>query len=132
MVPADRTLLIRDSVGSGLGRRRNRSTMSREERRDALVNRMRAELGYKSVKPWPILERQNGGAIMYYMIHATDHPDAPAQMSRAYHHAVSPLEPLEQAKIHGTSRSCCCARAAAVIFSLVIGCVSLSYSDCLF
>jgi hypothetical protein len=33
---------------------------------------------------------------MYYMIHATDHPEAPKLMSRAYRNTVSPLEPIEQ------------------------------------
>jgi len=30
------------------------------------------------------------------MIHATDHPKAPLQMSRAYRNTVLPLEPVEQ------------------------------------
>jgi hypothetical protein len=51
------------------------------------------------VKAWPIYERENGGAIMYYLIHATDHPEAPKFMSRAYRRAVFPLEPLEQLKL---------------------------------
>ena len=79
--------------------------MSREQRRDALVNRMRRDLGYKSVKPWPIYERENGGAIMYYMVHATDHPEAPKFMSRAYRRAVYPLEPIEQLKLELESES---------------------------
>lgn len=70
--------------------------MSREERRDVLVSRFKRELGYQSVKAWPIYERENGGAVMYYMLHATDHPEAPILMSRAYRNTVSPLEPVEQ------------------------------------
>lgn len=70
--------------------------MRREERRDIIVNRLRDEFGYKSVKPWPIYKREGGGAIMYYMIHATDHPEAPTQMSRAYRDTVLPVEPAEQ------------------------------------
>jgi three-Cys-motif partner protein len=73
--------------------------MSRDERRDALVLRVKRDLGYQSVKAWPIYERQNGGAVMYYMIHATDHPEAPTLMSRAYRHTVLPLEPIEQLKL---------------------------------
>jgi hypothetical protein len=46
--------------------------------------------------PWPIYERQSGGRIMYYMIHATDHTEAPILMSRAYANAVKPLENEEQ------------------------------------
>lgn len=81
-------------------------TMSREERRDALVLRMKKDLGYQSVKPWPIYERQSGGAIMYHMIHATDHPEAPTQMSRAYRATVLPLEPMEQLKLEIPQPSC--------------------------
>lgn len=73
--------------------------MSRDERRDVLVARFKRELGYQSVKAWPIYERENGGAVMYYMIHATDHPEAPKLMSRAYRNTVSPLEPIEQLEL---------------------------------
>jgi three-Cys-motif partner protein len=73
--------------------------MSRDQRRDTLVERFKRELGYRSVKAWPIYERENGGAVMYYMIHATDHPEAPKLMSRAYRNTVSPLGPIEQLKI---------------------------------
>lgn len=65
-------------------------------RAQCFADRFRDELGYASVKPWPIYERQNGGKIMYFMIHATDHPAAPALMNRAYTHAVLPVEPMEQ------------------------------------
>lgn len=70
--------------------------MSRDTRRDAMVERMRTELGYKYVMPWQIFKRKTGGIVMYYMIHATDHPEAPVQMSRAYRNTVLPLEPIEQ------------------------------------
>jgi three-Cys-motif partner protein len=70
--------------------------MSRDERLNILIQRMKIDLGYKSVKAWPIYERETGGAIMYHMIHATDHPEAPKFMSRAYRRAVFPLEPIEQ------------------------------------
>jgi hypothetical protein len=36
---------------------------------------------------------------MYYMIHATDHEEAPKLMSRAYHATVSPSGPFEQQKL---------------------------------
>lgn len=74
--------------------------MNRDERRDAIVRRLKSELHYKSVKAWPIFEREDGGAIMYYMIHATDHPEAPKFMSRAYRRAVLPLEPIEQLSLN--------------------------------
>jgi three-Cys-motif partner protein len=74
------------------------SGMSREERRDAITQRMKRDLRYRSVKAWPIYERKGGGAIMYYMIHATDHPEAPSQMARAYKDNVLPFEKPEQYK----------------------------------
>ena len=48
------------------------------------------------VTPEAIYQREDGGNVMYYMIHATDHPAAPGLMYRAYHKAVSPREPEEQ------------------------------------
>jgi hypothetical protein len=33
---------------------------------------------------------------MYYMIHATDHPEVPKLMTSAYNNAVNPLPPEEQ------------------------------------
>lgn len=70
--------------------------MREQQRVEGFVERFVKELNYKSVKPWPIFERQSGGRIMYYMIHATDHPVAPGLMFRAYERAVQPKEPFEQ------------------------------------
>ncbi len=72
--------------------------MSRESRRDAIVDRLKKELGYKNVKPYQIFEREDGGKVMYYMIHATDHPDGPLQMSRAYRNTVRPEDPYADAQ----------------------------------
>ena len=36
---------------------------------------------------------------MYYMIHATDHEEAPKLMYRAYCRAVDPPEPVEQLEL---------------------------------
>jgi len=55
-----------------------------------------SELGYKDVKPWPIYSGPCTRRVMYFMIHATDHPVAPSLMARAYHSAVTPPETLEQ------------------------------------
>ena len=52
-------------------------------------------LGYRYVKAWPIYAGPDMPSTMYYMIHATDHPDAPGLMFRAYRKAVSP-NALEQ------------------------------------
>lgn len=70
--------------------------MDRQQRVHAFTARLKNDLGYKSVKPWPIFQRQDGGNIMYFMIHATDHPEAPGLMKRAYNKAVTPKEPVEQ------------------------------------
>jgi three-Cys-motif partner protein len=68
-----------------------------DARREVFVRRFKTELGYASVKAWPIYERQaGGGRIMYHMIHATDHRDAPALMARAYRGVGLPLETREQ------------------------------------
>lgn len=50
-------------------------------RQEFFVNKFRNELGYRSVRPWPIYGREAGrGSLMYYMIHATDHEEAPKLM----------------------------------------------------
>jgi len=57
-------------------------------------------LGYTYAMEWPIYERKGGkGHVMYYMIHATDHPEAPTLMRRAYANAVKAPEPKEQLEI---------------------------------
>lgn len=42
------------------------------------------DLGYADVKPWPIYNDESSSRVMYYMIHATDHREAPVLMRRAY------------------------------------------------
>lgn len=54
------------------------------------------EIGYSHVKPWPIYERRGGGRIMYFMIHASDHPEAPKLMQRAYRAVVVDQDPPKQ------------------------------------
>jgi three-Cys-motif partner protein len=73
--------------------------MSREERRDAIVNRLKMDFSYQSVKAYPIYKREGGGAIMYYMIHTTDHPEGPIQMARAYRNTVRPIDPPEDTQL---------------------------------
>ena len=71
--------------------------LSSTERAEVFVDKFRNELGYRSVKPWPIYQRSGGGGrTMYYMIHATDHVEAPKLMYRAYVRAVDPPEPADQ------------------------------------
>lgn len=55
------------------------------------------QLGYLDVKHWPIYQRQDGvGRTMYYMIHATDHQEAPKLMYRAYRNLVNQVPAGEQ------------------------------------
>jgi three-Cys-motif partner protein len=84
------------------GRLREMDSMGRAQ---WLCARFRDELGYTSVKAWPIFEHRNGGKIMYFMIHATDHPEAPKLMSRAYLRAVMPVEPMEQLSLDDLLRT---------------------------
>lgn len=76
-----------------------RRPMDPLHRATAFAQRLKEEFSYVSVKPWPIYERQGSTRIMYFMIHATDHPVAPGLMRRAYEKAVSPKEPLEQLRL---------------------------------
>lgn len=58
--------------------------LSSIERAHALCKRFQDELGYAYSIPFSIHEKGEGSRTMYYMIHASDHPDACALMSRAY------------------------------------------------
>lgn len=53
--------------------------------------RFHDELGYEHVAAYPIFDRNEGNKVMYYMIHASDHEEAPALMVRAHHKAVRGL-----------------------------------------
>lgn len=54
------------------------------------------KLGYADVKAWPIYEAQDGGRVMYHMIHATDHKEAPRLMYRAYKKLIAKPDEQEQ------------------------------------
>jgi three-Cys-motif partner protein len=58
--------------------------MTRGTRAEALRKRFHTELGYRFVMTWAIYEAKETNRIMYYMIHASDHPEAPKLMERAY------------------------------------------------
>ena len=74
--------------------------MNSFERAEVFTDKFKKELGYRSVKPWPIYKRDAGeGGVMYYMIHATDHDEAPKLMYRAYRNAVDPPEPVDQLQL---------------------------------
>jgi three-Cys-motif partner protein len=56
---------------------------------DHFRRRFLRELGYRYVIPWAIFERDEESRIMYYMIHASDHPRAPKLMEDAYRRTVA-------------------------------------------
>ena len=58
--------------------------MSNTETAQVFRRRFLDELGYKYADLWPIYETQSSKRIMYYMLHASDHDEAPKQMHRAY------------------------------------------------
>ena len=69
-------------------------------RAEQVCERFRSELGYRRVYPFPIYEKKDkGGRIMYYMIHASDHDEAPVLMNRAYGKALDIKETAEQLEL---------------------------------
>lgn len=72
--------------------------LSPHARSDLFCNRFRDEFGYRHVNGWPIHRHDaGGGRIMYYMIHASDHDQAPGLMSRAYRRSTG--TPLNEEQI---------------------------------
>jgi three-Cys-motif partner protein len=74
-----------------------RSTSSSVDLARLFSHRFMRELGYASAAAWPIYERADGGLgkVMYFMIHATDHEEAPKLMNRAYKAATLANQPME-------------------------------------
>jgi three-Cys-motif partner protein len=56
--------------------------MRSEERGQMLAARFERELGYACATPYPIYDE--GSQVMYFLVHATDHPKAQGLMTRAY------------------------------------------------
>lgn len=55
---------------------------------ELVCERFRRELGYAYVVAYPIFDKAGGDRVMYFMIHASDHDEAPALMVRAHYKAV--------------------------------------------
>jgi three-Cys-motif partner protein len=67
-----------------------------------VCDRFKTEFNYKHVRPFPIYEkREKSGRIMYYMIHASDHDEAPVLMHRAYGKALETKESRNQMNFIG-------------------------------
>jgi three-Cys-motif partner protein len=75
-----------DKVGRWWGRAdwRDLQGMDGVTRAKLVAARFKDELGYAYAHPYPIHSTRRGNRIMYHMIHATDHPEAPPLMIRAY------------------------------------------------
>jgi three-Cys-motif partner protein len=58
---------------------------------NSFCERFQQELGYRYAHAWPIFERKEGRKVMYYMVHATDHEEAPKLMARAYRAATGQI-----------------------------------------
>lgn len=67
-----------------------------------VAQRIRSELSYSFVNAWPICSRSDEGRVMYYMIHATDHEEAPVLMRRAYDQVVRSPGRAEQLELLST------------------------------
>jgi three-Cys-motif partner protein len=63
--------------------------LKREDRREHFRQRFIKDLGYKYAYAFAIYDRKDGGKTMYWMIHATDHAEAPKLMNRAYRQALN-------------------------------------------
>jgi three-Cys-motif partner protein len=66
---------------------------------DRVRTRFVNELGYRSAAAYPIFESAQRDRIMYYMIHASDHTEAPALMVRAHARAVRAISPSVQVSL---------------------------------
>ncbi len=49
-----------------------------------VADRFAQELGYRHVKPYPIYQSEDGKRVSFFLIHASDHPEAPKLMDRSY------------------------------------------------
>lgn len=66
--------------------------MSQQTCANEFCDRFRSELGYKFAHAWPIFENREGEKVMYFMVHATDHEEAPNLMGRAYRGATGQVK----------------------------------------
>jgi hypothetical protein len=69
------------------------------ERARYACKRFKETLGYEYVYPFPIYERKDGGKMMYFMIHASDHEQATPLMYRAYGKALGVKEKADQLEL---------------------------------
>ncbi len=75
------------------------ANLSDRDRALLVCDRFQDGLGYRYAAPFPIFSRQRGSRIMYFMVHASDHDEAPKLMTRAYNRAIYPKESAEQLQL---------------------------------
>ncbi len=75
---------------------KNLTSISGVVRAKRVCERFRNEFDYKHVNAFPIYLNKHSGRLLYYMIHASDHDEAPGLMSRAYGKALDIPETPEQ------------------------------------
>ncbi|MCB1105434.1 MAG: three-Cys-motif partner protein TcmP [Cephaloticoccus sp.] len=79
--------------------------LTSNERGQKIAERFKTELGYKYATPFPIQKRGKAGCVMFWMIHASDHPRATALMHDAYNYVGAggslntPIEHQEMLKM---------------------------------
>jgi three-Cys-motif partner protein len=77
---------------------RELKALSQKDIKERMTRRFRDELGYRHALAWPICDRDDGeGCVMYYMIHASDHDEAPGLMWRAFNQAIATPPPEQHA-----------------------------------
>lgn len=56
-----------------------------------MADRFKLELGYNYVTPYPVMRDKLTASKVFYLIHASDHADAPKLMTRAYKRIFGPV-----------------------------------------
>lgn len=70
------------------------------ERPVIMARRFREELGYEHASFYPIFKKGNKTQIMFYLVHGSDHEEAPALMARAYNNEMKSLEGQSQGHLN--------------------------------
>lgn len=53
-----------------------------------MADRFADEPGYRYVNHYPIYQTRSSNRVMFYLIHASEHPEAPKLMARSYQKIV--------------------------------------------
>lgn len=80
--------------------------LSQEQVVEKMAERFEDELGYNFVNAYPIYQTDDGKKALFYLIHASDHREAPKLMASAYQaiqgdRAGSPVDSQGNMNLHG-------------------------------